>query len=630
MKTTTPSPGCSAAGNTLVLVLCITAATMMVLAATMNRAVGLTTLNARNNQYQAGLYAAEAATEKVFAMMKLDFLNGNLAAITNHLGQYRAAIPTTNDGPNCAYWGQYQFSDGQGNVNSNYVACTMNLWQLSTNWGLVGSQAAGLYGWTNNYMILSNVKQIANTMYNITNACQLMVELAQVPVFQFAIFYNSLLEFTWCAPMTNNGRVHANANMYTGSSCSLIFNGLVTTVGTISSPAWGGYSTNQYSVATTYNAGYSTNWQNLTLPLGTTNVQSIIAMPPPGGITNTALAQQSYYSNATMVLLVSNTSVSLTLKTSVSDPQPTNIVAYYSPTNLNPSNYVQITTNFPFLNVTNTFVDQRELSKTVEVTDISVTNLTAWLLTNAAAQAKFPNSGGLYTLGDVPDILYVADCRTNTSTQLTAVRLKNGRIITTNMVTIAGSTMPAGLTVATPNPLYVLGHYNCPDTTALATTNTTSAFPASLVSDALTILSPNWVDSQSSLSLSSGSKNAAASDTVNAAILTGNVLSTGSGASQFSGGVHNLPRLLENWGNGGSVSLTLNTSLVNLYASKYATNQWQSPGTYYYAPTRQFSFNQNFADYRKQPPGTPILGYVLRYKWTAPPPGSGGISYAGN
>jgi hypothetical protein len=29
----------------------------------------------------------------------------------------------------------------------------------------------------------------------------------------------------------------------------------------------------------------------------------------------------------------------------------------------------------------------------------------------------------------------------------------------------------------------------------------------------------------------------------------------------------NLPRLLEDWGNGGSVTLTLNTSIVNLFAS---------------------------------------------------------------
>ncbi len=428
-----------------------------------------------------------------------------------------------------------------------------------------------------------------------------------VPVFQFAIFYNGLLEFTWCAPMTNNGRVHANGDIYTGSAWPLIFNGLVTTVGSISSPSWGGYSNSQYSVATTYNAGYSTNWQILTLPLGTTNVQSIIAMPPPGGITNQSLAQQSYYSNANLVLLVSNSTVSLTLKTSVSDPQPTNIVANYYPTNLNTSNYVQITTNFPWLNVTNTFYDQRE-SKTVLVTDINVTNLSRWLLTNAVAQAKFPTTAGVYDLSDVPDIMYAADNRTNSSTQLSAVRLKNGRIIPTNMVTIAGANMPAGFTVATPNPLYVQGHYNCPDTTALGTCNTASVFPASLVSDALTILSPNWVDSQSSIALGGSGKNTAVNDTVNAAIIAGNVLSTGSAASQFSGGVHNLPRLLEDWSqNVSQQTLTLNTSLVNLYASKYATNQWQSPGKYYYAPSRQFSFNQNFLNSTMLPRGTPLV-----------------------
>ena len=75
------------------MVMCITAACMIVLAATMNRTIGTSTMNARNNQYVAGLYAAEAATEKVFGMMKADFLAGNLTAITNHLGQYQGAIP---------------------------------------------------------------------------------------------------------------------------------------------------------------------------------------------------------------------------------------------------------------------------------------------------------------------------------------------------------------------------------------------------------------------------------------------------------------------------------------------------------------------------------------------------------
>ncbi|HVM47630.1 MAG TPA: hypothetical protein VMU04_06355, partial [Candidatus Acidoferrum sp.] len=62
--------------------------------------------------------------------------------------------------------------------------------------------------------------------------------------------------------------------------------------------------------------------------------------------------------------------------------------------------------------------------------------------------------------------------------------------------------------------------------------------------------------------------------------------------------------------------------------SIYATNQFVNPGTYYYAPTRQFSFDLNFLQYTKQPPGTPMLGYMLRSRWAVPPPGV--VNYAGN
>jgi hypothetical protein len=582
-------------------------------------------MNARNNQYVAGLYAAEAATEKVFSMLKADFLSGNLTAITNHLGQYRAAIPLTSEN---AYWSKYQFSDGQGHVGSNYVVCLMSSWQLVTNWGPLPSQYTGLYGWTNLYRIVSNVKQISGTTYSITNACQLDVDLDLIPVFQFAIFYNSLLEFTWCAPLTVNGRTHANGSVYTGSTCQLTFNSLVTDTGTISSPAWDGHTTSQYNVAALYNAGYSTNGNALTLPIATTNINSIIQMPPNGEDPNSSIGQGRYYNKAELVLLVTNvnssvSTVTLTLKTSATDPQVTNITAYYYPTNLSATNYVQITTNFPFLNVTNTFTDQRE-SDTVKVTDIDMGILKSWLVTNNTVKNKFPSTAGVYNLNTVPNILYAADNRSYNSGQLTAVRLKDSQIIPTNMVNIAGVNQPSGFAVATPNPLYVYGNYNCPNSAYLGTTNTTTDYPASLTSDALTILSPSWVDSQSGTPLAI----TASSTTVNAAILTGIVPSTGSGATQFSGGAMNLPRLLENWGNGGSVTLTLNTSMVNLFNSTRATNQFQNPGVYYYAPTRQFSFDQNFLNYSKQPPGTPMLSVVLRSKWAVPPPNI--VTYAGN
>jgi hypothetical protein len=224
--------------------------------------------------------------------------------------------------------------------------------------------------------------------------------------------------------------------------------------------------------------------------------------------------------------------------------------------------------------------------------------------------------------------MYAADNRSYNSSQLTAVRLKNAQTIPANMVNIAGVNQPTGFTVVTPNPLFVKGHYNCPNSTYLGTTNTTTDYPASLASDALTVLSGNWDDTESGLSLGNSSKNKATATTLNAAILTGIVPSTGSGATQFSGGAMNITRLLEDWGNGGSVTLTLNTSIVNLFASNRATNQFQNPGIYYYAPTRQFSFDQNFLNYTKQPPGTPMLGVVLRAKWSTPPPNT--ITYVGN
>src|SRR5271165_4553174 len=99
-----------------------------------------------------------------------------------------------------------------------------------------------------------------------------MAQTNYVPMFQFGIFYNSLLEFTWCSPMPVTGRTHANGNIYTGSAWPIVFNGLVTATGTISSPVWDGHLTSEYTVPPEFNAFYNTNCQPLTLPIGTNNL----------------------------------------------------------------------------------------------------------------------------------------------------------------------------------------------------------------------------------------------------------------------------------------------------------------------------------------------------------------------
>ena len=155
--------------------------------------------------------------------------------------------------------------------------------------------------------------------------------------------------------------------------------------------------------------------------------------------------------------------------------------------------------------------------------------------------------------------------------------------------------------MATQNPLSILGYYNCPGATNVGTTNVGGTAACSVVCDAITILSPSWSDASSFTT--AGHSVSASSDTVNTAMIAGNVLTTDTTASGFSGGVHNLTRLLESW---TGDTLTLNTSIICLYTSVQASQQFQMPGTYYEPPTRQFSFDLNYTYSTGLPPGTPL------------------------
>jgi hypothetical protein len=423
-----------------------------------------------------------------------------------------------------------------------------------------------------------------------------------VPIFQFAIFYNSLLEFTWQATFTVNGRVHANGDIFVGSASPLTFNSVVTTAGAIYKTNWDGHTVAQMTGAISYNGnpGWVTNVPRLTFPVGPNNTpaatREIIKQPSPGEDPTSPIAVQRYFNRAGVVLLVSNATVTVSVKNSPSDvPISLNVTDWGT-------NSVSLLTTFPFLSVTESFIDQRELSKTVRPTQIDVGMYSQWLATNSAVLAKFPPGSGFY-----PNVLYVADNRTiATNFDLFAVRLIDGSILPTNGTPGA----PTGWTVATPNPLYVLGDYNIGPggSTTPGNADTRATYPASLVSDALTILSANWQDSQSSLIITDGSKSKARNTTVNAAILTGIVYSTDGTSNHFSGGVMNVTRLLEDW---TGLTLTLNTSLVNLFDSARATNWFRNPGAYYYAPTRAFSFDRNFTNMAKLPPATPTLTLVV-------------------
>lgn len=594
-------------GYALVLVMVMAAVSMVVLTATMRRTSTVASLNERNNQRTATLNAAEAATERVVARMRADYHFGGEVAITNNLNAYRNSVPGPAESP---YWANYAFSDAQGGQNRNYVQLISSRVYTELN-----SQYAGLSGWRTVYRIISNARQ-TSARFDIPTAVQQELEIDSIPVFQFAIFYNGLLEFTWAAPLTVRGRTHSNGSIYTGSSANLTFNDTVTASGIVLKKGWAGHSLGSMSGQIKFNGnpGYRTNVPVLSLPIGTNNtaaaVREIINMPPAGESVSSAMGEQRYYNKAGMVLLVSNSVVTAIIKSAPDDSVPAIITSGLDATSLG--------TNLPFLKLDQTFTDQRE-NKLIKATQIDMGRFASWAATNAytapgSVYTKHPPSNPL-------NVLYVADNRSTSSSQLTGVRVINGTTLPSNPGTDG---IPTGFTLATPNPLYVLGNYNCSNPAHLNTTDTSSTVPASLISDALTVLSKDWNDA-----LSSGSfKNRdAVNTTLNAAIITGAVDSGGSsGTSPFSGGVVNLPRLLEDWGNGAR-KLTINTSMVKLFNSIRATSPFQNPGYYYYAPTRDFNFDQNFKDPTKLPPGTPVLGVILRAMWANPPPNT--TTYAG-
>lgn len=563
----------------------------ILMAATINRSMTNAKLNGRSNDLSVEQNAAEAAAEKVYSMMAYDFQNYGPGGVSINLARYRTNVPSALDDP---YWSGFTFSDGQGNIGRTYINFVSNYT------GNLPSQYPGLFtSQAPLYRIISNAKRPSA---DCTAAVQEDILLALVPITQYAIFYNGLLEFSTCATMTVNGRVHANGSIYTGTGASLTFNNSVTSTGTLRSPYNNGQGPWTFPGGT-FNGSprYKTNVPTVTLSIGSTNVHAAIDVPPSGESPTSQQGQTRLYNQAQTLLLISNTTVTLRIQNSVNnqvpgtDPSP---ITLTSSTNLG-----ALRTNFPFLCITNTFKDQREL-KTILATQIDVGLYSQWISTNTSILTKFPSGSGTY-----PTILFVADNRTTSSSQLTGVRLTNG--------VAPPSNGGLGWSVATPNPLYVMGHYNCNNSSYLGTTNTSATVPSALMCDAITMLSPNWRDNASWNYNGGSSIPSANSMTLNAAILTGIVPSTGTSSTTFSGGVHNLPRLLEDWGND---TLTLNTSIMNLFNSTCATHQFVNPGVYYNPPTRKFSYDTNFYDPAKQPPGIPCAMVPIRLNYALPPP----------
>lgn len=564
-------PSARDSGYALASVIILTTVAIAIYAGIHSLAETSVKMNDRNNLYNTALLAAEGATENVLGHVGRDFLNQSYNP--NDLSRYRALLPT-ND-----WAGEFRFCDGKGNVNRVQVEGSTTT--VTTN---LESQFRGLYGLVYTSRIRSKASR-QNTSYGtIAAVVQQDLQLASIPIFQFAIFYSMDLEINPGAAMNVTGKVHGNANLYLAPPSTLRFLDDVAATGKVyfnrhpDDPTGGSKTTPAFAEP------YVENVSSLTLPIATNNspevVRAILEEPPFGEDSNSPVGKSRYYNNCD--LLISTTSTNVTVKSG-----KWNSFATVQP-DVNPG---KTNASYSFVSTNASFYDGRE-QKTTVVTDLDVAKFKTWLSNGGSSLNSLANMN----LGHGINSVYIQDTR-SPSGKLTAVRVVNGKDLPSD-----------GLTVATKRPLYVKGHFNAPNTT-VGSTNTASTKPASLAGDAVTVLSGNWSDAASTTPL-----NDAVDTTVNAAFLAGIVQTTNSWSTKYySGGVENFPRFLEDW---GGRTLTYNGSMVVMFPSRYATGFWRQTGVYYQAPTRKWAFDVNFLDHRKLPPATPQVRKLVRGQWS--------------
>jgi len=638
-------------GYALLIVLCFLVVVLLVFASMMYWISSNSTVTARNNQFNMSEAAAEAATEKVLSQMNFDFIHQTFS----NSATYYATAFIPNSAAQASWPIQYVYSDTNGVTNQ----ITVVFGQWTTNTVPLNSQFTGLYGLEQDCNIIATATPVGQ-LVTVPATVNETIQFASIPLFQFAIFYNMNLEIAAAQTLSITGPVFSNGGLWSGST-TVTFNSYVSAVGiatnTANNPFCSGYTGSGLSTYTMANQPTSGN-DHLTMPIGTNNnpstIEALVNLPPSIYSMNTAAAYstngQLYFANEADLYL---TNFPNGTNWGSLVPRGTNMILYYSDVLNNPNYLTQIpydfyimtnkgigtsiSTNWVWTDLSHTntlnyftniwyagytfvsnvtFVDWREgwnggsgPPKTVQAVQIDLAKFNIWLTnsgaTNSGASFNTTCNSSSHKAHPI-DSVYVYNAVPLTSTTVPAVRLANGGML-------PSQTAPYGFTLATAMPVYVKGNYNASNNlgSSLNLNSTVYTWPAGIMADAITILSTNWSDS------STGKAPTAGSTTVNAAILAGIVQSNTNGYSSstgigYSGGVENFLRTLENW---SSVNLYYNGSIIVMFPSQYATNQWVQTGNYYDAPSRHWAFDTNFTQQGKLPPLTPQSKGVIRANW---------------
>src|SRR5581483_5341979 len=146
----------------------------------------------------------------------------------------------------------------------------------------------------------------SNNVSGVVGSVYQDIQLAQIPIFQYAIFYNVPLEFTPQPPMTVTGPVQCNTDIYLNPMGTLTFVNNISSSGNIIQgpnpvspmPPLGG--------TVVFDGTHVSGVSSLNLPVGTNNtpaaVMQVIQIPPFSESASSAMGQQRYYNKADLII----------------------------------------------------------------------------------------------------------------------------------------------------------------------------------------------------------------------------------------------------------------------------------------------------------------------------------------
>jgi len=446
---------------------------------------------------------------------------------------------------------------------------------------------------------------------------QRAIQQTKIPLFQFAIFYDDILEIHPGPGFDLNGLVHTNGQLYTAHN-TLRINGYATMGDTWENnfapgdprrgnqnPTMPQFDQGEPQQVPTYNVmdvPAELLFDESDSNPNNDGYRELIEVPDADYEDPEEIAQRRFYNQAGLKILLDSTT----------DP-PGLVVKRGDGSTVEPGSalYGEVADALSSGN----FRDNREQSQ-VYVTNVDIQKLNEALALMPRDEDPAAGFNG---------VVYIADTGANADGSPSAtpeggsmkkgIRLQNGSVLP-----------DGGLTIATDNPVYVQGDYNTGATGANVPSNRANnpdftqpsaqnydreSRPAAILADAVMVLSNAWSDANSSLGLSN---RVAANTTINAAILSGIVPTNDGGNGRYSGGAENFPRFLERWSN---VNFTYYGSMIQLFRSEQFDNPWLGTGSsanVYDAPRRRWFFETGFL--AESPPGTLEAVVYSRGQWT--------------